>query len=66
MREGRLELPLRKEPDPKSGASANSATLAHFICHYTSFPKLTKEEIKLYISGCQVISAWIVFIEFYV
>ena len=29
MREGGLEPPIREEPDPKSGAYANSATLAN-------------------------------------
>ena len=28
VREGGIEPPLLKEPDPKSGASTNSATLA--------------------------------------
>gem|GEM_PF-1495136 len=31
VREGRVELPHPKIPEPKSGASANSATLA-FVC----------------------------------
>ena len=31
VREGRLELPRTEAPDPKSGASTNSATLARWV-----------------------------------
>ena len=35
VRERRLELLYREVPDPKSGASANSATLASVLNHET-------------------------------
>jgi hypothetical protein len=41
VRERRLELPYPKVPDPKSGASANSATLAHCATVQTANPAFT-------------------------
>ena len=48
VREGGLEPPHPKAPDPKSGASANSATPARGVYSVRRFPKFIIENPGLF------------------
>ena len=56
VRHKRLELSLLSEPDPKSGASTNSANAAKAGAKLLLFFELCKKIRKLFIIFCQMAS----------